>query len=239
MEPTEQNRRAWDEVHRRRTQAMAGILGIPEFVRERLPSLDGRHVLHLQCATGEATAALVEAGALVTGVDISGEALAIARENAPTAAFVQADVQHLPLELRRGRFDFVFTGGGVLVWLQELEAWSSGIHAALKPGGVLLLYDIHPVGQCVDEVSLRWRDDYFNEEPIVDVGWSHFELPGEPAREQKVERAWRLGEIVTGVASSGLVVRRLEEFPASVYGGWKRLDERVPEEFVLLAEKPG
>ena len=239
MEPTERNRRAWDEVHRRRSEVLAGVLGIPEYVRERLPAVEGRHVLHLQCATGEATAALADLDALVTAVDVSAEALAVAREKAPDAALVQADVQELPLELRRGRFDLVFTGGGALTWLQDLDAWAGGVHAALRPGGVLLLYEIHPVSLLVDEIDLRWRGDYFDEEAVVDVGWSHFELPGEPAREEKVERNWRLGQIVTAIAAAGMVVRRLEEFPATVYHGWKKLDRRVPSEFILLAEKPG
>src|SRR5439155_18552601 len=127
MEPTDRNRRAWDEVHRRRAEIMAGVLGIPDLVRERLPDLTGKHVLHLQCATGESTAQLVELGALVTGVDISAEAVTVARERAPAAALVQADVHQLPVELRRGRFDLVYTGGGVLAWLQDLDAWAAGI----------------------------------------------------------------------------------------------------------------
>jgi SAM-dependent methyltransferase len=208
-------------------------------VRERLPPVEGRHVLHLQCGTGEATAVLAELGALVTGVDVSGEALAVAREKAPGAALVQADVHALPLELRRSRFDLVFTGGGVLTWLHDLDAWAGGIHAALRANGVLLLHEIHPVAQCIDEVDLRWRADYFDEEPVVGVGWSHFDLPGEAVREENGERRWRLGEIVTAVAASGMLIRRLEEFPAAVYHGWKKLDRRVPGEFVLIAEKPG
>ena len=235
----ERNRRAWDEVHRRRSGVLAGVLRIPDFVRGRLPELDGRRVLHLQCATGEATAELAAAGARVTAVDISHEALALARERAPAAELVQADVQALPADLRRGTFDLVYTGGGVLPWLQDLDAWAGGIHAALKPGGVLLLYDIHPVSMCIDEVSLRWERDYFDDAPSVNVGWSHFELPGEPAREEKVELAWRLGQIVTAVASAGLVVRTLEEVPATVYHGWKKLDARVPSEFLVVADKPG
>src|SRR5690349_21553788 len=103
MEPTEHNRRAWDEIHRRRADVMAGQLGIPPVVRERLPDVSGKHVLHLQCATGESTAELAELGALVTGVDISAEALAVAQERVPTGAFLQSDVHELPLQLTRGR----------------------------------------------------------------------------------------------------------------------------------------
>jgi len=194
MEPTDRNRRAWDEVHRRRAEAMAGILGIPDLVRERLPALAGKHVLHLQCATGESTAQLVELGALVTGVDISAEAIAVARELEPAAAFVQADVHELPLELRRGRFDLVYTGGGVLVWLQDLDAWAAGVASALRTGGELLLYDAHPVLQCLD-ASLRWREDYFFDGVFVNTGWDHFHLScaGGEARALLAPRAGRDG----------------------------------------------
>jgi predicted TPR repeat methyltransferase len=88
VEPTDHNRRAWDEIHRRRADAMAGQLGIPKAVRERLPEVKSKHVLHLQCATGESSAELAELGALVTGVDISAEATAVARERVPNAVFL-------------------------------------------------------------------------------------------------------------------------------------------------------
>jgi SAM-dependent methyltransferase len=238
VEPTEHNRRAWDEVHRRRTEAMAGQLGIPPVIRERLPEIEGRHVLHLQCATGESTAELAELGALVTGVDISAEALAVAQERAPTAAFLQGDVQALPVQLERGRFDLVYTGGGIFIWLHDLDTWAKGVAGALKPGGMLLAYDDHPVAACVDQAS-HWRENYFDESPIVDVGWRHFDLSGEPAREQKVERFWRLGQIVTAVAGAGLVVRSLEEFSTIYKTHWRKKDPRVPGQFVLIAEKAG
>ena len=122
MEPTDYNRRAWDEIHRRRADAMAGRLGVPEAIRERLPDVNGKHVLHLQCATGESTVELVELGALVTRVDVSAEAIAVARERAPTAVFLQSDVQQLPLQLERSRFNVVYTGGGIFSWLQDLDA---------------------------------------------------------------------------------------------------------------------
>jgi SAM-dependent methyltransferase len=234
VEPTEQNRRAWDEVHRRRAESLGARLRIPEHVRERLPDLAGRTVLHLQCGTGEETAELAERGALVTGVDVSEEALAVARERWPEIAWVRGDVQALPVELRRGRFDLVYTGGGILVWLHDLAAWAAGIHAALRPGGFLLLFDEHPVLACLDEF-LHWREDYFDESPQPVVGWTHFDLPGDPAEEEHVERFWRLGQIVTALAQAGLVIRRLEELPAE--HSWRRKDSRVPGELVVVAAR--
>jgi len=211
VEPTEHNRRAWDEIHRRRADATDGQLGIPTVVGERLPDLKKKHVLHLQCATGEASAQLAELGALVTGVDISAEAAALARERAPNAVFIEADVHELPLQLQRGRFDLVFTGGPVAS-LTNLDAWAGGIISALKPGGMLLAYDDHPVSACVDPAS-HWREDYFG--------------GGYP----------QLGQIVTAVAGAGLTVRSLEEF-STIYETFQReKDPRVPGQFVLLADK--
>jgi SAM-dependent methyltransferase len=232
MDPTEHNRRAWDEVHRRRTEAMAGQLGIPKKIREVLPDVEGKHVLNLQCATGESAAELIELGALVTGVDISAEALEVARENAPDAVFVHGDVQELPLELRRGRFDLVYTGGGVLIWLHDLDAWAGGIASALKPGGSFFLYDNHPVGGCVDHLG-HWRDDYFDESVFLTTGWSHFELSGAAATEEKHERHWRLDQIFDAILGAGLDVSRLVEFQ-SLYN-WIQRDRRVPWEFALIA----
>ena len=67
----------------------------------------------------------------------------------------------------------------------------------------------------------------------------HFDLPGEPAQEEKHERFWRLGQIVTAVADSGLVLRSLEEFSTIYETYWREKDPRVPGQFVLIAAKPG
>jgi SAM-dependent methyltransferase len=234
MEPTEHNRRAWDEIHRRRADAIADGLGIPDAVRTRLPPLAGKRVLHLQCGTGESTADLAGLGALVTGVDSSGEALAAAREKWPDLPWVQADVHALPAELRRGRFDLVYTGGGVTVWLEDLDAWAHGIAAALHPAGELFLYDEHPVLACID-VSLRWREDYFDENVLVGVGRGRFRREGPAPEAESPERFWRLGQLVTAVAQAGLVVRSLEE--VSSLHSWRFQDPRVPGEFVLRAQR--
>ena len=234
MEPTEHNRRAWDEIHRRRAEALAGQLGLPEVVRRSLADLHGKRVLHLQCATGEETLELAQLGATLTAVDISEAAIEVGRERAPNILWVQADVQQLPQELRRGRFDLVYSSVGSVAWLHDLDAWTRGIAAALRAGGDFLLYEEHPVAIVVDPF-LRWQEDYFDESVRVDVGWAHFDVPGPPAREEKHERFWRLGQIVSAVARAGLVLHALEEYPGPT--SWRRLDPRVPGTFLLHARK--
>jgi SAM-dependent methyltransferase len=211
MWPTEQNRQAWNERYGGSREPGARL---PDAVRERLPDLQGKHVLHLPCGTAQASAELIGLGALVTGVDPDERALAAAREQAPDAAFFQAELHELPLQFRRGRFNLVYAGEGALAATRELAAFASGLAAALREGGQLILYDWHPVAACVEPVGLRWRESYF------------------------AEGLWRLGQVVVAVAATGLTLEELEELPppATELGG--RLDPRIPVDFLLRATKP-
>ena len=210
MEPTEHNRRAFDEIHRQRAEALASERRLPAQVRRALADLSNKRVLHLQCATGEASAELAELGGVVTGVDSSGAALEAARERWPSILWVQADPEALPGELRRGRFDLVYSGLGTLTAVRDLETWLRGVAATLRSGGDLLLFEEHPVALCVDGL-MHWRESYF------DAG------------------SRRLGQIVTAAARNGLVVRAVEEYPART-DNWRRHDARVPGTFLLYAQ---
>lgn len=211
MEPTDHNRRAWDEIHRQRAEALAGEKGLPTQVRRALADLTGKRVLDLQCGTGESTAELAQLGAIVTGVDSSGQALEAARERWPSILWVQADPQTLPAELRRGRFDLVYAGLGSLLPIVDLDAWTREIATALHPGAELLLFEEHPVALCVDGL-LHWRESYFD------------------------EASKRLGQIVNAAIRAGLGLRALEEYPAR-QDGFRRHDARVPGTFLMYARK--
>src|SRR6266540_1485157 len=137
MEPTEDNRRAFDQLHGLRIAAMSDRPGIPDAIRELLPDLAGKHVLHLMCGTGEASAELAGLGGLVTAVDVWSDALAAAGERYPEIAFVHSDVHELPLQLQRRRLDFVYAGGGILRYVHDLDALATGMANALRPGGRL------------------------------------------------------------------------------------------------------
>jgi 2-polyprenyl-3-methyl-5-hydroxy-6-metoxy-1,4-benzoquinol methylase len=224
MEPTEENRRAWDKLQRARIDSTTEQQGIPGPIRALLPDLTGKHVLHEQCATGETSAELASLGALVTAIDVSERPLISARARFPEIVFLQADPHELPVNLRRRRFDLVYAAG-LLPYLQDLNAWAFEASAALRTGGILFCVDLHPAGACLDATTLRWRDDYFGGELVVGSRFG-------PLRNL---RLWRLGEVVNAVAATGLVVRRLEEFPSLSHV--RRQDPRSPAAFALLAQK--
>ena len=186
MEPTDHNRRAFDDAHRTSENVLASP-GMPEQIRERLHGASGTRVLHLLCGTGRESIDLAELGALVTGVDDDQEAIEAARRRKPELPWVHADVHSLPPELLLGRWDLVYLGYGSLARIRAVDPWAHGVAAALRPGGVLLLHDTHPAAACLDAFG-RWRDDYF-----AGAG---------------------LGDLVTGVTGAGLELRGLEEWPA-------------------------
>ena len=225
MEPTDENRRAFDQLHGLRIESASGRPAIPDPVRALLPDLSGRHVLHLMCGTGETSGELAALGGLVTGVDVWAEALEAARENHPNVAYVHADVHELPLQLQRHRIDFVYAGGGVLRYVDDLDVFTSGVTNALRPGGRFLIWDTHPVLECVDPASLRWVEDYF--EGVL--------LTGPRLGEQQEVRLWTIGQVVSAVVRAGFAVRRLEEFP--VPEPVRRHDPRLPGGFALVADK--
>ncbi|HJZ47417.1 MAG TPA: class I SAM-dependent methyltransferase [Roseiflexaceae bacterium] len=250
---TAQNRRAWNEIaevrHRKWPDAQffaAGGSLLEPIVLEAAGDVHGLALLHLQCATGEDTLSWAVAGANVTGVDISDAQIALAQRKAADAGlqarFVAADVYALPAELQSATFDVVFTGGGALVWLPDIERWAAVVAAAMRPGGRLLLYEEHPLASCLwfEDGKLVMEEDYFARgQPFYNTGWRHF-AGGEAARETKAEFQWTLGDIVTALARAGLRIERLEEFPSK--RGWRfgeRADQlrRLPGSFLLEASK--
>jgi ubiquinone/menaquinone biosynthesis C-methylase UbiE len=184
MEPTEHNRRAFDDAHR----GQRSRRGLPAIVKATLGDLTSKRVLHLQCGSGEASAELAEHGAVVTAVDDSEALLEGARERWPKILWIHAEAQALPGELRRARFDLVYSPEGGLARVTDLDAWAHGIVNALHDRGELLVFDDHPVALCVDAFQ-RWHYDYFT------------------------EGFWRLGQIVTTLARAGFHLAALEEYP--------------------------
>jgi len=111
LEPTDINRRMFDEAHQRHGQ---GRTALPAIVRQTLHGVSGKSVLHLHSGSGEASAELAALGAVVTATDPDEALVDAARERHPTILWIAADAQTLPANLRRGRFDLVYSPEGVL-----------------------------------------------------------------------------------------------------------------------------
>src|SRR5437868_10896405 len=121
-------------------------------------SVDGLDVIHVQCHIGFDTISLARRGARVTGLDFSPAALAkaqdLARRSGVEATWVQADAARIPADLH-GRFDLAYATIGAISWIEDLPDWMHAVAATLRPGGRLVLVEVHPLLTMVAEREPR------------------------------------------------------------------------------------
>ncbi len=251
---TAANRAAWDAIADRRQKiwppaeffAEGGSV-LDKRDREAAGDVRGLRLCHLQCGSGEEALSWANLGAEVTGVDISPKQIELATAKAKAARisadFVVADVDALSkAPLPPGTFDIVYTGGGALVWIPDLDRWAAPVQQLLRPGGRLICREEHPVIGCVEvrDGSIALTEDYFERQPQPATGWLHFP-GGESAPETYWGFTWTLGEIITSLAQAGLRIERLAEFPSTAT--WRFGDDlprlqKLPGSFLLVASKP-
>ena len=144
---------------------------------------------------------------------------------------------------------FVYTSNGVHVWINDLSAMYRNIYHIMKPGGLYMLYEIHPFQ----------RPFNYNDGTIK----RSYEATGPYESESNVTFAWRLMDIMNAVFHSGFIVKHMEEILPQKDYDWpfwfsyeeildgasaprEEVDRRweenkmanLPEMFVITAQKP-
>lgn len=146
------------------------------FDKPRLPDLEGKNVVHLQCHIGTDTLSLARLGAAsVTGLDFSDTAIkegqrlsdATSGSGGEKLKWAEASVYDAPKVLGEGTFDVVFTGIGAVCWIHSIQMWAEVVSKLLKPGGKLFIREGHPLMWCLDDRA---------PEGIV-IRYPYFELP--------------------------------------------------------------
>lgn len=97
--------------------------------------------LDAACGTGRHSAHLAELGHDVTGVDGSPEMLEIARDRVPKARFLEGDLHALPVE--DGEVDLAVCALA-LGHCDDLQAPIAELTRVVRPGGRIVLSDLHP-----------------------------------------------------------------------------------------------
>ena len=195
----------------------------------------GKDVLHLQCHLGFDAVLLARRGARVIGADFSESSLTKAREIAARCEvqieYLHADSLDLPSALH-GRFDLVYATIGVIGWIGDLDAWMASAAAALRPGGRLVLVEIHPLYSTIGSLEPLELDF-----PYEDAGPQMFDQDGSYANPdavvastQTIEHAHSLGEVVTAAIGARMRVEALREHLAV---------ERDPRGTFLMREDDG
>ena len=185
----------------------AGKSSLNKLELDELGDVKGKSLLHLQCHFGMDTLSWAREGAIVTGIDLSNEAIDLARSlssemNIP-ANFICCNVYDLPAHLDE-KFDVIFTSYGVIGWLPDLNKWASVVAQFLKPGGTFYMAEFHPVVWMMDENFERIKYYYHNQEVIAEVTTGTY--TDRNADIEYKEYSWNhsLSEVINSLISKGV-----------------------------------
>jgi SAM-dependent methyltransferase len=117
-----------------------------EYLAEAIdfPRFAGKTVLDLGCGVGNDLARFAKAGAVVTGIDLAGHSVELAKDNFRfrelSGEFRKMDGEHL--DFPRDHFDAVFCHT-VLHFTPNPAAMIAEIHRVLKPGGEAIIMTVN------------------------------------------------------------------------------------------------
>jgi len=237
----DETRRSWNlatQAHNRHKRDQAAFLrggGSTLFPEETelVGDVRSARLLHLLCNSGQDSLSLAGRGAIVTGVDLSNEAIAFAtrlsREANVPATFIESEAQAFLDAAEPGSFDVVFTSYGALIWIADLPRLFRGIQRVLAPGGRYVNVDFHPLVWSFDE-RFQLRDPYFApgrvfDEPVSDyVGASGAALAPSGLAASAEETAYTnphpahsyqhpVADQLTAMLSAGLTITTMREYP--------------------------
>jgi len=204
---------------------------------EEVADVKGKSLLHLQCHFGMDTMSWAREGATCVGVDLSDEAIKLAKEiNAELklkANFICANIYDLadsfkapPLEgFGEAGFDIVFTSYGTIGWLPDLDKWAEIIAYFLKPGGTFYIADFHPALWMMDDNLEKVKYNYFNTEVITEEISGTYSDRTAPIK--SIEHGWNhpFSEIINALIKHNMQIKLFNEFPYSPYNCFSNLEQ--------------
>jgi len=123
----------------------------PAMFSELPESLEGFSILCLGCGSGEECNEILKRGAdKVVGVDLSDKLIEKAKEKYPQIEFREMDAEDL--KFGDSRFDLVYSSL-VLNYLKNWDKVLSEVYRVLKPNGVFIFSDVHPVKWASEKVN--------------------------------------------------------------------------------------
>lgn len=261
-EYAELNRKLWNE--RTAIHYASSFYDVDSFIQgaeilnsielDLLGDVNQKSLLHLQCHFGMDTIALARKGAEVTGIDLSDEAIKKANElksqTQISADFICCNVYDT-LQFIRHQFDIVFTSYGVIGWLPDLNKWAEIIYSTLKPNGVFVLAEFHPMVWMFDNDFKKIQYSYFNKQVIFEnEEGTYADLTA--SIEQNTSVSWNhdLSEVINALIHAGFVLEVFNEYDYSPYNCFKHtiepekgkfriqgLEEKIPMVYALRVRK--
>lgn len=201
---------------------------------ELLGNVKDKSLLHLQCHFGQDTMSLARMGANATGIDLSDKAIEKARElnqqlNLNTN-YICCDVYETPNYINE-KFDIVFSSYGTIGWLPNIDEWASVIANALKPNGIFVFAEFHPVVWMFDNDFKEVFYSYFNVEEIVEEETGTYANRTAQIETKTITWNHSLSEVLTALIQAGLEIEVFNEYDYSPYACFNNAEEFEPNKF--------
>lgn len=261
---TDANREAWNEAaprHARHNQArlleafaQPGHVSLGGHVHRALDvaGVAGKSVVQLCCNNGQDLLSVKNLGAgTCLGIDAAEAFIEQARELAAAAGhtdsvrFLASDIYALPGDLNES-FDIGLITIGVLNWMPDLEGFFAQAARVIKPGGHLVIEDMHPVLFMYEEgeggAPPYLAYSYFRTEPFEELNGLDY-YGGERYAGKPNYSFWhRLDKIIMAGIGNGLELRHFEEVAKDISFFCSELEHaeaNPPLGFAMVWEKRG
>lgn len=202
----------------------------------------GEHILELACGQGFFARRFQEAAkdAVIDGMDISPELIAIAKKRAPKMNFMVGNVEELT-DIKDGTYDTIY----MVLAIQNVEHIDKLINEAqrvLKTGGTFHIVMNHPTFRIPKESSWEYVDEKGVQSRRIDAYLSASKIsmdmhPGIVGTPQTISFHRPLQTYFKQLAKFGFAVDRLEEWishKVSDSGPRKDAENKARKEFPLF-----
>ena len=227
------NRANWDD--RARVHVGSAMYRVDEYATDpeavsdivvddvqRIGSVEGLRIAHLQCHIGTDTITFERLGAAsVIGLDFSPVAIETAQDLAARAGlstrFVEASVYDAA-EAIGETVDLVYTSIGTICWLHDLDAWAAAIAGLLEPGGRFFIRDLHPFLWVFEEVDGALVPTFNYSQPAEEpLSWDEAETYSDNPQGTVISNTrsheWNhsLPSIVNALVGAGMRIDHMDE----------------------------
>ena len=241
----------WGEANHERLKHESLPFFCPDMAEElKTIDFEGKTIAQFCCNNGRELLSLMQLGAKKgVGFDIAENIIAQAADTAKKAGignceFAACNILDIP-EQYHNCFDFVMFTIGAITWFEDLNELFEKVSVCLKPQGMLLIHDFHPVMNMLpmpgepayDEEHLdRVVYSYFRKEPwIENEGMGYMSEQYESKTFTSFSHT--MSNIINAVSSSHLRVTKLNEYDYDI-GLCESYDKKgFPLSFLLTAEK--
>ncbi len=261
MNYIEINRNLWNK--RTNIHFESDFYKVPEFIKgsdslnsielELLGNIQGKKILHLQCHFGQDSISLARKGADVTGIALSDKAIHKAKQlsiqTGVDVRFICCDVYGLK-EVLNEQFDMVFTSYGVVGWLPDMKQWADVVQHFLKPGGIFVMAEFHPVVWMFSYDFSKIEYAYMDSEAIVEELEGTYTDDKDFIKEKSVNWNHGLSTVINALIKAGISIEDFQEYNYSPYDCFentielekgkfqiKGLENKLPMVYSILGRK--